>query len=176
MRNFSKRLATGSLTLALVLFRISAAQAAPTVTLRWDPAPGSNIAGYRLYYGTRSGVYTQHLDLGNTTTSLVSNLREGQTYFFAVSAYTTKGESVPSHEVSYTVPISTSAAPPPPSLSSAPAPPAQAGTPTPGPVARTGRIMPPSKLDSIRDMQARGKPYRGSVQASAYARWCRGEP
>jgi len=38
-------------------------------------------------YGTSSRSYSQTRDLGNTTTTTVSNLLPGQTYYFAVSDY-----------------------------------------------------------------------------------------
>ena len=61
-----------------------------------------DLAGYRLYSGTTSGVYTQTSELGNATQTLVSNLTIGKTYYFAVTAYTTALiESAPSNEVSY---------------------------------------------------------------------------
>src|SRR5215471_16116046 len=76
------------------------AQAAASVTLAWDPAP--NAAGYRLYVGTTSRVYTQQINVGNATSTIVSNLISGKRYFFAVSAYNTAGlESALSNEVSY---------------------------------------------------------------------------
>jgi len=50
------------------------ARAATSLTLAWDPSGGSGIAGYRLHYGTSSQSYSQTRDLGNTTTTTVSNL------------------------------------------------------------------------------------------------------
>ena len=81
-------------------------QAALSVGLAWDPA--SNAAGYYLSAGTTSGVYLQTIAVGNTMTTLVSNLVAGQKYFFAVTAYDASGvESAPSNEVSYTASTST---------------------------------------------------------------------
>lgn len=75
------------------------------ITLAWDPDPTPNLAGYRLYYGTRPGVRTQRIEVGNFTTVSVPNLIGGQTYFFAVTALTTFGaESGPSNQVSYSMP------------------------------------------------------------------------
>jgi hypothetical protein len=56
-------------------------------TLAWDADTAPDIAGYRLYCGTSSGVYTQTIEVGNTTATLVSNLTEGKTHFFTVTAY-----------------------------------------------------------------------------------------
>jgi Fibronectin type III domain len=79
------------------------AQAATSLTLAWDPSGASGIRGYRLHYGTSSHGYSQTIDLGNTTTTTVSNLLPGQTYYFAVTDYNTAGaESIDSNEVSFT--------------------------------------------------------------------------
>ncbi len=77
-------------------------------TLSWDPpvtnedgSPLTDLAGYKIYYGTTSGNYTNSIDVGNVTTYTVINLTEGLTYFFVVSAYDTLGnESDYSNEVS----------------------------------------------------------------------------
>jgi hypothetical protein len=80
------------------------AQAATSLTLAWDPSGASGIRGYRLHYGTASHSYSQTNDLGNTTTTTVSNLLPGQTYYFVVTDYNTAGvESIDSNEVSFTV-------------------------------------------------------------------------
>ena len=72
------------------------------MTLGWDANSG-NVAGYRLYYGPTSRIYTNSIDVGNTTSNKVSGLVNGSTYFFAVTAYTTAGvESAYSNEINYT--------------------------------------------------------------------------
>lgn len=103
--------------------------AVQSVTLAWDPA--ANAAGYRLYSGTTSRVYTQQINVGNTTSTLVSNLIAGQRYFFAVTAYTTAGmESTFSNEISYTPGAPTPTPTPTPRPSPTPTP---SSTPTPSP-------------------------------------------
>jgi len=64
-----------------------------SVTLAWDApttnvdgSPLTNLAGYWLYYGTASGVFTTNINIGNVTTYTISNLPYG-TYYFAVKAY-----------------------------------------------------------------------------------------
>ncbi len=167
MRKLSKIISRGCLIFSLVIFRISPAQAAPSITLKWDPSRASDVAGYRLYYGTSSRGYTQKLDIGSSTVTLVSNLSEGRTYFFAVTAYNAGAESSPSNEVSYTVPLATSVAKPALMVTTQKAP---------SPAAAMPIIMPPAKLNSVHDMQSRRNRPIGSVEAWAYARWCRGEP
>src|SRR5437773_434191 len=74
------------------------------VTLAWDPNPEPDIAGYMLYYGIASGVYTNSIDVGPVVTFPVAGLAERATYFFVVTAYDVAGlESDPSNEVSFTV-------------------------------------------------------------------------
>ncbi len=71
--------------------------------LGFGTSPDDDVAGYRLYYGTASQIYTVTNDVGNVTTNTVSGLVGGVTYFFAVRAYNTIGlESDFSNEVSYT--------------------------------------------------------------------------
>ncbi len=73
--------------------------------LAWDPPDiSTDVTGYMIHYGTASGTYSQAMDVGNTTSYTVSNLIDGQTYYFAVTAYNAVGyESVYSNEVSITI-------------------------------------------------------------------------
>ena len=76
---------------------------AATLTVAWDPS--SNATGYILQYGTRSGVYTTQVDVGNVTQAPVATLADGTTYFFSVKAYNAAGlQSTNSTEVSGTTP------------------------------------------------------------------------
>lgn len=79
-------------------------QGAQNVSLGWDSS-GSTVAGYYLYSGPAAGVYTNRINIGNTTTASISGLKEGQTYHFAVSAYNSAGtESALSSDISYITP------------------------------------------------------------------------
>ncbi|HZJ16051.1 MAG TPA: Ig-like domain-containing protein, partial [Chthoniobacteraceae bacterium] len=100
----------GKLRLLLWLFLAAVAgvlpgRAAQSVTLAWNPNSETNLAGYKLYYGTSSRNYSGYVPVGSaTTTGTVPNLQDGLTYFFAVTAYCTDGmESDYSGEVSYQV-------------------------------------------------------------------------
>ncbi|HEY6012031.1 MAG TPA: fibronectin type III domain-containing protein [Nitrospirota bacterium] len=82
-----------------------------SASLAWDVpttySDGSELvpAGYKIYYGTSSGNYTQVIDTGNTTVYSLSdlNLAPG-TYYFTVTVYDSTGmESDLSNEVSKTV-------------------------------------------------------------------------
>ena len=61
--------------------------AADTLTLRWDPSPDANVAGYVVYVGTQSGVYSASYDVGNTTAFAYGSAVPGQPYYFSVAAY-----------------------------------------------------------------------------------------
>lgn len=67
-----------------------------TLTITWQP-PSSNIdgsdltdlAGYKIYYGTVKGEYTSIIDIDNpdTTSRLIKGLMGPNTYYFVVTAY-----------------------------------------------------------------------------------------
>jgi hypothetical protein len=68
-------------------------------TLSWDPNTESDLAGYRLHYGTSSRAYGTSIDAGMQTTFTVNGLGLG-TYYFSVTAYNSSGvESPYSNEV-----------------------------------------------------------------------------
>src|SRR5271154_6606470 len=82
---------TGSLCVILLLWACAANAASfSSMTLEWNPDAG-NIAGYVLYWGTESGVYTNSADIGNQTSMQVTGLVNQTAYYFAVQAYDTEG-------------------------------------------------------------------------------------
>ena len=74
------------------------------VALSWNPSTAANVGGYKVYYGTSSGVYTANVDAGNNTSYQVSGLQQATPYYFAVTAYdsTQTVESSPSAEITAT--------------------------------------------------------------------------
>jgi fibronectin type III domain protein/BACON domain-containing protein len=73
-------------------------------TLTWNPVTSTDLAGYKVYMGTASGVYGTSINAGNVTSYMVSNLTLGTTYYFVVTGYNTGGsESLPSNEVSKSI-------------------------------------------------------------------------
>jgi hypothetical protein len=74
-----------------------------TVTVTWDPSPGSDVAGYLLSYGTTSGQYTSSIDVGGATTFQFAEPDPTRIYYLAVRAYGTTGLPSPySNEVATT--------------------------------------------------------------------------
>jgi hypothetical protein len=70
-----------------------------------DGTQSTDLAGYKLYLGNVSGNYYQSVDIGNQTSYTLSDLSEGTTYYFAVTAYDTeRTESDFSEEVSKSIP------------------------------------------------------------------------
>jgi hypothetical protein len=89
----------------LLALLISVWARAEQVTLAWDANTESDLAGYKLHYGTASNSYSVHIDVNNVTTYTVAGLTAGQTYYFAATAYDASGnESGYSNSVSYAVP------------------------------------------------------------------------
>lgn len=80
----------------------SAALSWTAPTTQTDGAPLTELAGYRVHYGTASGAYTTVLDVGNVTSCVVAGLSPG-TYFFAVTAYNSSGDSAYSDEGTKTI-------------------------------------------------------------------------
>lgn len=119
--------------------------------LAWNANPEPDIVGYRLKYGTSSGVYSQILDVGNVTTATVPNLAPGTNYFFVLTAYNAFMESQPSNEVMWIAVTPTPTATPSPSPRQSPTPtprpsptpatPTPTPTPTPPQISISGNIL-----------------------------------
>ena len=101
----SKRVFGVFALIALGMSFCGSAWGTQSVTLAWDASADVNVIGYNVYYGPASGSYTNKIPVGNVTNVTINGLVEGATYYFAVTAYDSSGlESVPSNEVSYSVP------------------------------------------------------------------------
>lgn len=65
------------------------------VILKWKAVTDPDIAGYRIYYGTKPGLYfsteaaegASPLDAGNQTSMELTGLDNGKLYYFAVTSY-----------------------------------------------------------------------------------------
>ena len=96
--------ATNSPLTVPVTLTVTAPPTSGTATLTWNSSTSSDVAGYKVYMGTASGVYGPPTSVGNGLASQVTNLQTGTTYFFAVTAVDTSGnESTFSNEVSKSI-------------------------------------------------------------------------
>lgn len=86
----------------------SMALADGSATVSWQANTETDLAGYRIYYGTEPGVYGSTSALITGTTYTITGLQEGKIYYFVVTAVDTAGNesgySAP--EVSKTIPAS----------------------------------------------------------------------
>ena len=75
-----------ALFVVLALLATSQTASANAFTLAWDPSPGTDVAGYRVFYGTQPGVYTDSVDVGlRTNWHLI--VPGSQRFYVAVRAY-----------------------------------------------------------------------------------------
>ena len=102
--------------LSIVFFCLVTPAHAITITLQWDPNSESDLAGYKVYYKTRSSgepyndtsadqgpspitILVEDLDDPNAPVYALSGLDENKVYFFSVTAYNDSSlESVYSEE------------------------------------------------------------------------------
>lgn len=64
---------------------------AGTASLSWDPVTDTDLAGYRVYYGTSPTSYGSSVDVGNLTVATISGLTDCTNYYFGVKAYDSAG-------------------------------------------------------------------------------------
>ena len=89
--------AAGMVLLALIVFSPNKTFAGQ-LTLAWDASPDA-VAGYTVYYGTASGIYTGSVNTTETTLT-IDKLTNGVRYFLIVKAFSAAGVySVGSNEV-----------------------------------------------------------------------------
>lgn len=72
----------------LLLSLLACAVFGDSVRLAWDASPSQGVAGYRIYYGTNSGVYSFVTNAGLVLTQTVVLPWRGR-WFFAATAYDT---------------------------------------------------------------------------------------
>lgn len=94
------------LLLAFMILPFLGLQAA-VVDVSWNANTEADLAGYKLYYGTDSGVYGLPVDVGKVTSySVTVNPKVTTTYYVTLTAYDMSGnESPKSDEASITVTV-----------------------------------------------------------------------
>jgi hypothetical protein len=87
---------------------VPAAHALQAVNLAWNASASASVAGYTINYGTSASNLNLTANAGNSLSTTISNLADGQTYFFVATAYTFSGlVSAPSNMVVYTTAVGT---------------------------------------------------------------------
>ena len=89
----------GLFILSIAIRMASATAFGAEVTLQWDASEGAH--GYVLHYGVQSNNYDSLIDVGPDVQHTVTDLEDGVSYFFAVTAYNEVDESGLSAEVTY---------------------------------------------------------------------------
>ena len=85
-----------------ILLTLAQVGSAAEITLAWDSNAESDVAGYKVYYGTASGKYTYSVNVGNVTETTLNVSKKK--YYIALTAYDTYGnESAYSNEVSWPI-------------------------------------------------------------------------
>jgi hypothetical protein len=108
MRTFSGIQKTMVPVLMMILCFVYSQAMAASVRMSWNPHNKPSSLRYHVYYGTSSHAYSTALDAGSSSTIEIDDLEAGKTYYMAVTAYNTAGESDFSDEVRVTIPTSTS--------------------------------------------------------------------
>ena len=87
-----------------ILLALPQVGSAAEITLAWDSNAESDVAGYKVYYGTASGKYTHSVNVGNVTQTTVNVSKKK--YYISLTAYDTYGnESDFSNEVSWPIQV-----------------------------------------------------------------------
>ena len=98
----SRQLVCGLFLSSVLAVSLHAGQ---SIKLTWNQAGGTNVAGYKIYYGMQSLSYSNSVTAGNTTNITISGFCPGKTYYFSATTYDSTGnESSFASEMSYTVP------------------------------------------------------------------------
>jgi hypothetical protein len=84
-----------ALLLAIGLGSLPVVASAQVYSLAWDANSDPYTVGYKVFAGTRSGVYPWSVDVGNATVASLPDLSQAGTYYFAVRGYNDSGQLGP---------------------------------------------------------------------------------
>lgn len=103
--------------LGAALLGVGLAAEGQSVMLSWNPSTNSGVAGYNVYFGTQSQLYTNVIPVGNVTNVLITNLAPGLTYYFSAKSHdSSTNESDFAAETAFAVPLPVVVSNPPPTL------------------------------------------------------------
>jgi hypothetical protein len=71
--------------LGSTLLQVNDDQTGGSITASWGGVPGA--AGYKLYWGTSPGTYSEYLDVYNVNSHIIDGLMNNQTYYFNLTSY-----------------------------------------------------------------------------------------
>ena len=93
-----------ALVFLVILMAVPQVVSAAEIRLAWDSNAESDVAGYKVYYGTTSGKYTHSINVGNVTQATLDLPKKK--YYISLTAYDTHGnESDYSNEVSWPIQV-----------------------------------------------------------------------
>src|SRR5262245_24578482 len=78
-----------TVVLSWLVLLLTPLASAGTMAVRWDPVAGAS--GYKVYWGTTAGHYTNQATVTGTSTTLT--LSDATTWYVGVKAYNGRGES-----------------------------------------------------------------------------------
>ena len=64
-----------------------------SISVAWTASLSPGITDYRMFYGDTSGTTTNTVDLGNVSSTVISGLTSGETYFVSIIAISPNGQS-----------------------------------------------------------------------------------
>lgn len=70
-----------------------------SATFEWDAPADDDLAGYKIHWGTATGVYPNEVDVKNVTLFKIDDLPDGKLFFAATAYDTADNESGYSNEV-----------------------------------------------------------------------------
>ncbi len=77
--------------ISAILFLLPSFLWAGTATVQWQANPETDLKEYKVYRGTASRTYSAPLPIGKVTSYTFSNLAEGTTHYFSVTAVDSSG-------------------------------------------------------------------------------------
>ena len=78
--------------LILTFFTFKTDANSASVILDWNAINSSNLVGYKIYYGISKTDFDYSVKVEKATSCTISGLKEGKTYYFAATSYSSNGD------------------------------------------------------------------------------------